>query len=74
MKLLRQHNVTMRVFVSLAILLIAVTKAMAESFTFNASTDKEYVYRKDDCYFSFVKAPWKCILLTEKGDTLLTAY
>lgn len=60
----------------MATLLSAISmQAEANGFTFNSATDKVRVDRdKDAGYMSFAITPWKCVLMRENGEHVMTVY
>lgn len=72
---MRQFKFIFAAFATVLFCIITTaTAAPVSGFRYDCETCKTPVSRDEEGYFSFTKTPWKCIMLREKGDTMMTVY
>ncbi len=57
-----------RAVICMVVSMMTASSAHAATFKFNYLTDTVYVNHED--FHTFVKNPWKCVIISENGDTI----
>ena len=72
---MKHSKILLVVFIDLLFCMLCTTAAAeANDFKYDSETCKTVVSRDDEGYLSFTKTPWKCVVMRENGDAVITVY